>query len=235
MTQERAVGLFRIDHDHQILSFFRQSHRLRKINPRSKLSHTDCARILGRLAAEVILPVLPNYEVSRIMIHFTQHQRVCDLAYQRSKCLFDDNATIRRLCCFTDNRVYFLKITCLDFRFKVGSRRKLTRQCLTEEMLHRVFQVGCNWRLRIEAIPQRHELFVGLQLMHGIQRTCCDRIQSVCGIEMKLYSLPKNIPLIFEERLGSLSILWRQMIGILPESLAGQDVLKNDQKSQVFA
>ena len=76
VAQESAVGLLSKHQDYQILSFLRQSHRTRLVNPLAKLSDTDGGRGLRCLPAEVIPPVVANHKMSRVVSHLAEHQRI---------------------------------------------------------------------------------------------------------------------------------------------------------------
>src|SRR2546425_8403399 len=51
---------------------------------------------------------------------------------------------------------------------------------------------------------------------------------------MTLHSLPEHAALVFQQRLRRLPILWREVISVLRKPLSCQNMLQNDQHSQVL-
>ena len=84
------------------------------------------------------------------------------------------------------------QIAKLDLRLEIRCPRKLTGQCLTEQVIHRAAEIGSDGRLRVESVPQRTELLVLLQLVIRIKRTGRDGIQSIGGIQMILDTLTQH-------------------------------------------
>ena len=102
------------------------------------------------------------------MAHLAEHQRIGNVPDEWPDGLLNGNAPIRRLRRFADNGVNLPQIAELDLRLEVRRSRKLTGQGLAEQVIHRTAEIGGNRRLWIEALPQRTELLVLLQVVSGI-------------------------------------------------------------------
>ena len=159
---------------------------MRQVNPLAKLSDTDGCRGLGCLLAEVIPPVVAHHKMRRVVAHLAEHQRIGNVPNERPDGFLNGDSTIERLRRFAHNGMDLLQIAELDLCLEVRCPRKLTGQCLTQQVIHRTAEIGSDGRLRIETVAQRTELLVLFQLVSCIQRTGRDGIQSVGGIQMIL-------------------------------------------------
>ena len=86
----------------------------------------------------------------------------------------------------------------------------------------------------LESRPERDEPLVQLQVVRRVQRTGHERIEAIGGVEVVLNPLAEHAPLVLQKRLGRLPVLRGEVVGVLAEPLAGQDVLQDDEQAQVL-
>ena len=104
-------------------------------------------------------------------------------------------------------------------------------QGLLQQVLHRTAEVRPHRRLRIESVPQRLEVLRQLVgRVHRIGRLPVDAERDLQVVE---HALPQLAPLVLQQGLGCRPVLVRQVAGVAPEPLSGQDVLQHDQIPQV--
>ena len=73
-----------------------------------------------------------------------------------------------------------------------------------------------------------------LHVVGRVERALDEGFQPVGGVQVVLHPLLEHAPLVLQERLGRLAVLWREVVGVLGEPLAGEDVLQDHEHPQVL-